>query len=103
MEEVIKKIIQIEEEAADMEKSANEKIQQKKIEQEKALEHLRQNLKRKAADKVKTLHEWGMKETDEEIAKQKIVLDKRLAALDEIEKEKAGVWLNTLFAEITKE
>ena len=103
MEEVIKKIIQIEEEAAEMEKDANEKIRQKKLEQEKNLEHLRQNLKRKAADKVVTLHEWGMKETDEEIARQKIVLDKRLAALDAIEKEKAKDWQDALFAEITKE
>ena len=103
MEEVIKKIIQIEEEASEMEKAANEKIRQKKMEQEKTLEQLHQNLKRKAAAKVTTLYEWGMKEPDEEIAKQKAVLDKRLAALDEIEKEKAEVWLDALFSKITKE
>ena len=103
MEEVIKKIIQIEEEAAEIEKAATEKMQQKKMEQEKTLEHLRQNLKQKAADKVKTLQEWTVKETDAEIAKQKIVLDKRLATLDAIEKEKAQDWLDALFAEITKE
>ena len=103
MEEVIKKIIQIEEEAAEMEKDANEKIRQKKMEQEKTLEHLRQNLKRKAADKVATLQEWEMKETDVEIARQKGAFDKQLAALDAIEKEKAKDWQDALFAEITKE
>ena len=35
MEEVIKKIIQIEEEAAEIEKAATETMQQKKMEQEK--------------------------------------------------------------------
>ena len=103
MEEVIKKIIQIEEEAAEIEKAASEEIRQKKIEQEETLNHLQQTLKRKAAAKVDTLHEWEMKEVDEEIKRRKVAFQQQLAAMDKMEKEKSKIWLDALFAEITKE
>ncbi len=103
MEEVIKRLVQIEAEAADVERETAERIRKKKQEQEEALRSLRQEMKKKAEDKLVTLHEWGMKEVDEELEKQKAGLTKKLAAFDRIEKEKTQEWVNTLFLKLTRE
>lgn len=103
MEEIIKRIIQIEEEAAEIEKTVDEKIRQKKTEQDKTLEKLRQVIKGKAASKVDTLRQMEMKTADEEIKKQQEVAQKQMDRLTEIEAAKSAEWVDHLFAEIIKE
>lgn len=103
MEEVIKRIIQIEEEAAEIEKLVDEKIKQKRLEQDQTLEKLHQVLKSKAMSKVSTLREWEMKMANEEVERQQMLAQEKIRNLTQIETEKAEEWVSQLFAEIIKE
>ncbi|RRD95505.1 hypothetical protein EII17_03255 [Clostridiales bacterium COT073_COT-073] len=103
MEEVIKRIIQIEEEAAEIEKFVDEKIKQKRLEQDQTLEKLHQVLKSKAMSKVSTLREWEMKMANEEVERQQMLAQEKIRNLTQIETEKAEEWVSQLFAEIIKE
>ncbi|MDO4766356.1 MAG: hypothetical protein Q4A29_09860 [Eubacteriales bacterium] len=102
-EEIIKRIIQIEEEAAAIERSTVEKINIKKMEQEKSLQKLNRVLNEKAQAKVKTLTEREMQEVDGEIQKQKEISKHQIEKLLQIQKENHGKWVDNLFSEITKE
>ena len=103
MEEIIKRIIQIEEEAAEIEKTVEEKMKQKKAEQEHTLERLQKVLKEKAASKVNTLREWEMKTADEEIRRQQEVFLQQLDRFTRLETEKTEDWVSDLFTQIIKE
>lgn len=103
MEDVIKSIIKIEEEAARLEKEIEEKIRQKKLDQEKNLENLHKNLKEKAKSKVDTLRAWEMRSTQEEVERYQALAQKQMNHLKQMEEENMDQWVRSLFVEITKE
>lgn len=103
MEEVIKRIIEIEQEAAQLEKQTAEKIRLHRLEQEKNLVKLSQTIKEKATAKVKTLREREMAEVEEEIRRKDDEAQKQIENLINIKKQKAEQWICQLYQEITKE
>lgn len=103
MEEVIKRIIQIEEEAAEIEKRTAEKIMLSKAEQEKRLEELQQSLKKRAVDKVNTLRQREITEVEQEVKRQQEMAQKQMEHLTKIKAQNAADWTEKLFQSIIKE
>lgn len=103
MEEVIKRIIEIEEEAAELERQTVEKIRLSRVEHEKTLMELNQTIKQKAVAKVKTLREREMAEVEEEVKRQETHSEQQIEHLKTVKKQNEERWIEQLYQEITKE
>lgn len=103
MEDVIKRIIQIEQEAAELGRETQEKMTAQKKEQAERLAQLRETLRDKSDFKIAALRQREMQEVEEIIQKEEALCQEKVQRLQKIAENKMQEWVEKLVASIIKE
>lgn len=102
MEEVIRKIIQVEMKAQQVDKDLAQTVQQRKMKQQERLTVLQKTIQLKANAKLEAIRKSEEEEINQLIRKKEADCNKRLAVIERQAADKMDVWVDDLVAEVLK-
>jgi len=98
MEELIKKILQIEKDAQEIVQSARDAQENFSADMESQLSILRTDINTEAQHKIQQLEVYEKNITEDKLAEMQRDTDAKLQELDELYSQNAGIWADQIFA-----